>query len=196
MDCDAIEQGGASSTQNVSGKENVVGRRGPSSQEVLNRIADNYLQAIHPSNLEELNGFLQYMQKVRQVIIVDVKTGSLIITVRCTSLRILDDLWEDYCTGHLQEVAQRNLVTEDILQQWGLDSVQLTLTISEEEYKAYRKNFLKNEGRYQKNTCYAQKFRLTRPLKSFPCDALVYASIMKFYLNLEKLGKSERCVML
>ena len=128
-------------------------RRGPSSQEVLNRIADNYLRAIHPSNLEELNGFLQYMRKVRQVILVDVKTGSLIITVRCTSLRILDELWKDYCTGHLQEVAQRYLVTEDILQQWGLDSVQLTLTISEEEYKAYRKNLLKNEGRYQKNTC-------------------------------------------
>ena len=196
MDCDAIEQGGASSTQNVSGKENVVDRRVPSSQEVLNLIADNYLQAIHHPNLEELNGFLQYMQKARELILVDVKTGSLIITVRCTSLRILDDLWKDYCTGHLQEVAQRNLVTEDILQQWGLDSVQLTLTISEEEYKAYRKNFLKNEGRYQKNTCYAQKFRLTRHLKSFPWDALVYASIMKFYLNLEKLGKSERCVTL
>ena len=150
IDCDAIEQGGASSTQNVSGKENVVDRRGPSSQEVLNLIADNYLQAIHPSNLEELNGFLQYMQKVRQVILVDVKTGSLIITVRCTSLRILDELWKDYCTGHLQEVAQRYLVTEDILHHWGLDSVQLTLTISEEEYKAYRKNFLNNEGRYPK----------------------------------------------
>ena len=150
IDCGAIEQGGASSTQNVSGTENVVGRRGPSSQEVLNLIADSYLQAIHPPNLEELNGFLQYMQEVRKVIIVDFKTGSLIITVRCTSLRILDDLWKDYCTGYLQEVAQTYLVTEDILQQWGLDSVQLTLTIREEKYKAYRKNFLNNEGRYQK----------------------------------------------
>ena len=173
-------------------------RRGPSSQEVLNRIADKFIQKIDPSDEEGFNGFLQYMEKVRQTIVVDVKTGSLIITVRCTSLRILDDLWNDYCTGHLQEVAQRNLVTEDILQQWewGLDSVQLTLTISEEEYKAYRKNFLKNEGRYQKNTCYVYKFRLTRRLKSFPWDALVYASIMNFYLNLEKLGKSERCAML
>ena len=125
-------------------------RRGPSSQDVLNLIAENYFQAIHPSNLEEFNGFLQYMQKVRQVIFVDVKRGSLIMTVRCTSLRILDELWKDYCTGHLQEVAQRYLVTEDILQQWGLDSVQLKLTISEEEYKAYRKKFLKNEGRYKK----------------------------------------------
>ena len=94
------------------------------------------------------------MEKVRQTVVVDVKTGSLIITVRCTSLRILEELWKDYYTGHLQEVAQRYLVTEDILQQWGLDSVQLTLSISEEEYKAYRENFLKNEGRYQKNACY------------------------------------------
>ena len=136
LDC---EQRGASSTQSVSGNL--------SSQEVLNVIANKYLQVIPLSNREELNGFLQYMQEMRKVIVDDVKTGSLIITVRCTSLRILDELWKDYCTGHLQEVAQRYLVTEDILKQLGLDSVQLTLTISEEEYMAYRKNFLKNEGR-------------------------------------------------
>ena len=141
LDC---EQEGASSTQNVRGNL--------SSQEVLNVIANKYLQVIPLSNREELNGFLQYMQEMRKVIVDDVKTGSLIITVRCTSLRILDELWKDYCTGHLQDVAQRYLVTEEILKQLGLHSVQLTLTISEEEYMAYRKNFLKNEGRYQKQT--------------------------------------------
>ena len=130
----------------------MVDRRGPSSQELLNGIADDYRKAIHPPNLEKLNGFLQFLERVRQAIVVDVKTGSLIITVRCTSLRILDDLWKDYCTGHLQQVAQRYLVTEDILQQLGLDSVKLTLTISEEEYKAYRNHFLKNEGRNRKTT--------------------------------------------
>ena len=143
LDC---EQEGASSTQNVSGNL--------SSQAVLNVIANKYLQVVPLSNREELNGFLQYMQEMRKVIVDDVKMGSLIITVRCTSLRILDELWKDYCTGHLQDVAQRYLVTEDILQQLGLDSVQLTLTISEEEYMAYRKNFLKNEGRCQKKTLF------------------------------------------
>ena len=143
LDC---EQEGASSTQNVSGNL--------SSQAVLNVIANKYLQVVPLSNREELNGFLQYMQEMRKVIVDDVKVGSLIITVRCTSLRILDELWKDYCTGHLQDVAQRYLVTEDILQQLGLDSVQLTLTISEEEYMAYRKNFLKNEGMCQKKTLF------------------------------------------
>ena len=149
---DAVEQGGASPSQNVSGKENVEDRRGTSAQEVLARIADRFIQEIGPSDEEGFYGFLQYMEKVRQTIVVDVKTGSLIITVWCTSLRILDDLWRDYCTGHLQEVAQRYLVTEDILQHLGLDSVQLTLTISEEAYKAYRKNFLENEGMNKKKT--------------------------------------------
>ena len=146
---DAVEQGGASPPQNVSGKENVEGRRGTFAQEVLARIADRFIQEIGPSDEEGFYGFLQYMEKVRQTIVVDVKTGSLIITVRCTSLRILEELWKDYYTGHLQEVAQRYLVTEDILQQLGIDSVQLTLTISEEAYKAYR-NFLKNEGMNKK----------------------------------------------
>ena len=31
--------------------------------------------------------------------------------------------------------------------------------------------------------------------KVVPVDALVYASMMEFGLNFEKLGKSERCVM-
>ena len=120
-------------------------RRIPSSQEVLNLIATKYFETIKPSNQEELNGFLQYMEKVRKLILVDVKTGSLIITVRCSSLRILDELWEDYCTGHLNKVAQRYLVTEDFLKELGLDSVQLTLNINEEEYKAYRKHLLRRK---------------------------------------------------
>ena len=40
------------------------------------------------------------------------------------------------------------------------------------------------------------KLLITRRLKSFPWDALVYGRIMAFYLNLEKLGNTERCVML
>ena len=122
----------------------------PTTQQAMNLIATRSFKNINPSTPDELNGFCRYLSGVRHLLIVDTKIGSLIITVQCSSLRILDELWEDYRTGHLKEVAQRYLVTEDILQQLGLDSVELTLTISEEEYKAYRKNFLKSEGRYQK----------------------------------------------
>ena len=146
FNCNVPEQVDTSSPLNVNREQNALDRRIPSAQEVLNLIATKYLETINPSNQEELNGFLQYMEKVRNVILLDVKTGSLIITVRCSSMRNLDELWEDYCTGHLNKVAQRYLVTEDVLKELGLDSVQLTLTISEEEYKACRKHLLRSKG--------------------------------------------------
>ena len=150
VDCEACEQEGASPTQNVNREKNALQNRYPSSQEIVNLIAEKYIQTIDPSNPEGLNGFLEYMEKVRQTIVIDVKKGSLIITVQCSSLHILDELWEDYCTGHLKEVAQRCLVTEDILKELGVDAVQLTVTINEEEYRAYRKYLLGHEGGYKK----------------------------------------------
>ena len=48
----------------------------------------------------------------------------------------------------------------------------------------------------KKKLCSARTQNKTRRLKSFPWDALVYGSIMAFYLNLEKVGKPERCHML
>ena len=82
------------------------------------------------------------------MIIVDVKTGSLIITVECSSLQILDELWIDYKTGHLNEMAQKYLVTEDVLKAFGLTELKLKTTIVEEEYRACREVFLTSLGKY------------------------------------------------
>ena len=108
------------------------------SQDVLNSIAKKYLEEINPSTPEEFNEFIQYMKEVRKVIIVNVRSGSLILILECSSLQILDELWEDYSTGHLCEMAQKYLVTEEILKEFGLDEVKLTITIKEEEYRACR----------------------------------------------------------
>ncbi|KAJ7388940.1 hypothetical protein OS493_034870 [Desmophyllum pertusum] len=70
------------------------------------------------------------------------RNGSLIITVECSSLEILEGLWEDYCTGLLNEMAQKFLVTEDLLKELGLTEAKLTTTILEEEYGACRKHFI------------------------------------------------------
>ena len=127
----------------------------PDSQEVLNLAAFKYLKTIDPSKPEDLNGFVHYLREVRELLILDTKSGSLIITVECGSLEILDGLWEDYCTGYLNEMAQRFLVTEDILKELGLIEVKLTTTILEEEYKACREYFLQGSGEF-KNLFYSQ----------------------------------------
>ena len=118
----------------------------PSTQQVLNLAAFKYLQTIDPSKPEDMNGFVQYLKEVRKVLIVDTKQGSLIITVECSSLEILDKLWFDYCTGYLNEMAQKYLVTEEILNELGLSSVKLTSTILGEEYITCRNYFLRLSG--------------------------------------------------
>ena len=135
-------------TTSESREENVGDEAPRSTQEVLNMIASKYLQKLDPSTPEDFNGFIRYMQKVREAIIVDVTTGSLIITVECSSLQILDKLWIDYTTGRLDEMAQKFLVTEDVLKAFGLTELKLKTTIVEEEYRACREVFLTSLGRY------------------------------------------------
>ncbi|KAJ7388943.1 hypothetical protein OS493_034875 [Desmophyllum pertusum] len=120
------------------GKASIKNSTSPTSQEVLNLAAFKYLQ----TKPEDFNAFVYYLEKVRKVLIVDTNSGSLIITVECSSLEILDGLWDDYCAGFLNEMVQKFLVTEDVLKELGLIEVKLTTTIPEEEYRACREYFL------------------------------------------------------
>lgn len=108
----------------------------------MNLAAKKYL---HGGSMEGLNGFVEYLEKVRNVLVIDTQKGSVIITVECSSLEILEELWEDYNTGHISEVVQKCLATDDILEEFG--EVKLTTTILEEEYKACREYLLRSSGK-------------------------------------------------
>ena len=115
------------------------------SQEVSKYIARTCLQE-NTSNPDKLTGFLQYLKKERKVTVVDIREESIIFTLECRSQQILNELWEDYCTGHLSKVAQVNLVTKDILKQFGLTSLKLTSNIKEEDYRDCRQRLEIDEG--------------------------------------------------
>ena len=71
----------------------------------------------------------------------DVNPGSLVLTVRCSSLEILERLWQDYSSGHLGKVAQEFLVTERVLEDLGLVELKLKITIPENDYWKGRLHF-------------------------------------------------------
>ena len=121
------------------------------SQGVMNFIARKYFQTVDTTKPEELNGFLRFLTDVRKVLVLDAQSGSLILTALCSSLEILDALWYDYCTGHLNDMAQKYLVTKDVLKEFGLTKLKLTTTIQGEEYMAARKLFLQGSGEYTEN---------------------------------------------
>ena len=135
---------------NEVGREHAGNGNFPSSQDVLNFIASKCFKPVDPSKPEELNGFLEYLEKVRKVLLINSTTGSLIVTVECSSLQILDELWQDYRSGHLDRMAQKFLVTEDILDELSLVEVKLKTTIAEDEYRACQEYFLKRAGEYVK----------------------------------------------
>ena len=115
------------------------------SQGVMNFIARKYFETVDTTKPEELNGFLRFLTDVRKVLVLDAQSGSLILTALCSSLEILDALWYDYCTGHLNDMAQKYLVTKDVLKEFGLTELKLTTTIQGGEYMAARKFFLQGK---------------------------------------------------
>ena len=115
----------------------------PSDREVLCLIASRYLEDVSPRSKEDYNTFLTYMEKMR-VTLTGVSVGSLMMTVKCVSLQILEELWEDYSSGHLGEMVQKCFVTEDFLKELNLAELKLKTTMEEEEYKACKVYFEKN----------------------------------------------------
>lgn len=75
-----------------------------------------------------------YLEGILDLSIRTVHEGSLIITVECPTLEILERLWEDYFSGHLNAVVEECLVTDDIRRRFHVEFVRLKTTILEEEY--------------------------------------------------------------
>ena len=110
---------------------------------ILLSIARNYLQTTPPRFPEEHNKFKEYMKEMK-LILSGFSRGSLVITVKCESLMILEELWTDYLSGHLGEVVQNCFVTEKILKDLNLAELRLKTTMDIEEYNACKMFFEKD----------------------------------------------------
>ena len=110
---------------------------------ILLSIAGNFLQTTPPRFPEEHNEFMQYMKEMK-LIFSGFSRGSLVITVKCESLMILEDLWTDYLSGRLGEVVQNCFVTEKILKELNLAELRLKTTLDIEEYNACKMFFEKD----------------------------------------------------
>ena len=115
---------------------------------VLHFIARKYFQTVDTTQPKGQNKFLRFLGDVRKVLVPDAPSGSLILTALCGSLEILEALWYDYCTGHLNDVVQKYLATKSVPKEFELTKLKLTTTINREEYIAARKFFLQGSGEH------------------------------------------------
>ena len=127
----------------------------PSAESAANLSTSTQLQALSQQNRpvildfwyvvysfkSSLNLFISYLKMKLGVDVEDYRLGSLVLTVSCSSLEVLEALWKEYRTGHLNKVVQATLVTAEVLEKLDLNEVKLRTLISEEDYLSY-KDFL------------------------------------------------------
>ena len=97
----------------------------------------------------EVGAFVEFLKMAYNVSRVAVNKGSLIISLNCKTLKDLDQLWNDYLSGHLNKVAERYLVTDKMKTTVNLRKINLKTTIEEENYLNCRKVLLEISGEYQ-----------------------------------------------
>ena len=96
-----------------------------------------------------VRAFLECLETAYNVSRVAVNKGSLIISLNCKTLKGLEQLWNDYLSGHLNKVAERYLVTDEMKTKLNLRKINLKTTIEEENYLNCRKVLLESSGEYQ-----------------------------------------------
>ena len=134
----------------ASEQEQVAGIEGSLPQQIQENQQDhttelNYWNLIL-SLRRPLQTFCQYLKNMLNVIVRHHDTGSLLLTLECRSLQILEGLWKDYCSGHLNEMAQESLITAEVLEKLGLSEIKLKIFISEEEYERGKQIFRETKG--------------------------------------------------
>ena len=144
-----LEDHNAYSTASVSALEPVGYQKDTDLEDLLKRVlcsvAMNYLNTTPPQSRDERNEFLEFLEKTRARI-TGVFVGSLVITVKCDSLKSLEELWKEYSCGRLVKMVQDCFVTEKILKELNLAELKLKTTMDIEEYNAYKLYFLEKDA--------------------------------------------------
>ena len=103
--------------------------------ETLTRQIQVYTKYRRVSSPGGVSALIEHIQDAYNLALKSVGVGSLEITFQCTSLESLECLWSDYQSGHLNDIAERYLVTDDIKKKLNLESIRLKTIIEEENYR-------------------------------------------------------------
>ena len=98
------------------------------------------------SSPDSIRDLTEYLKEAYKVAIRMVESGSLIITVQCPTLESLESLWNDYESGHLNDIAETFLVTDELKTKLGMDNIRLKTTIEEENYLICKMAFMEISG--------------------------------------------------
>ena len=89
--------------------------------------------------LKAVGALTKFITETYRLLFKDATVGSLIIVLNCQMIESLDHLWNDFLSGHLDKVAERYLVTDEMKKRLNLETINLRTTIEEQNYLNCRK---------------------------------------------------------
>ena len=98
------------------------------------------------STASGLSDFVKHLENAYNLTLTSVGVGSLVIKGQCPDLQSLESLWNDYCSGVLNEAAERFLVTDDMKKEINLVTLRLKTIIDQESYFTCKKALIKKSG--------------------------------------------------
>ena len=100
------------------------------------------------STAEEVGALIEHITMAYKLALVCVRVGSLEIVLCCHNLESLEHLWSDYLAGHLNELAERYLVTDEVRGRLSLETGILTTITEQEDYSICKKALMEMAGEF------------------------------------------------
>ena len=95
---------------------------------------------------EGLSALLQCLKDKYNAVMESIESGSLRITVRCSTLESLERLWNDCHSGGIDDMAEKCLITDEIKKELNVEDVKLKTKILEEDYLACKQSLMAISG--------------------------------------------------
>ena len=98
------------------------------------------------STASGLSDFIKQVENTYKFTLMSVGVESLVIKGQCPDLQSLESLWNDYCSGVLNEAAERFSVTDDMKKEINLVTLKLKTIVEEEGYFTCKKAVMEKSG--------------------------------------------------
>ena len=115
-------------------------------EKCLSETVQNYSKFDdHPRDIKTkaLKSSADHITNTYDVNLVTAAEGSIIVVVECPTLDSLELLWRDYLAGHLDKIAERFLVPDEVKKELNLEKMCLKATIEEKSYLNCKKALMK-----------------------------------------------------
>ena len=121
-------------------------------QEIINKDLKDQIQRYKRhhdlSTTEGVKSLIKFIIKSYNVSVESLGIGCLEMIVQCPKLESLERLWSDCCSGVLDKVAERYLVTSELKRKLNLETVRMKTTITQEKYLMCKKALVEIEGQF------------------------------------------------